>query len=340
MWMLATALFGSPPATAQPLSLAAYDRRDAVVLIYHRFGEDDIPSTNIRIDQFEEQLAELQAGDYHILPLEQVVKAFRDGTDLPARTVVLTVDDAYRSFADNAWPRLKALGWPVTLFVSTDAVDQGAARTLDWEAIRRLRDDGVAIGHHGAGHIHMIEEGVEAARADILRASQRFETELGAAPAILAWPYGEFSAALEAMARDLGFSAAMGQYSGVASAFDNQMSLPRFPFNESYATLSRLRLIANTRALPAESVIPADSLLSADGNPPAYGFTLMATTPGLSALACYPSHGGQATVERLGERRIEIRVDKAFPKGRGRINCTLPGPDRRWFWRGRFFYVR
>lgn len=325
------------PSTAR--DLAASDHRDAVILIYHRFGEDDVPSTNIRIAQFEEQLSELKAGGYSVLPLAEVLDAFETGRDLPERTVVLTVDDAYLSFAEAAWPRLKAHGFPVTLFVATDPVDQGLARYLDWDGIRRLRDEGVAIGHHGSGHIHMIDEGIDAARADIERANARFETEIGTVPDILAWPYGEFSEALETLARNLGFRAALGQYSGVASVSDARMALPRFPINESYASLSRFRLIANARALPATSVLPADSLLGPDGNPPAYGFTLAAEVPGLSALACYPSHSREATISLLEGGRVEIRVDRPFPKGRGRINCTLPGPDGRWFWRGRFFYV-
>ena len=45
----------------------------ATVLMYHRFGEDKYPSTNIRLDQFEAHLDVLANGDYHIWPLDKIV---------------------------------------------------------------------------------------------------------------------------------------------------------------------------------------------------------------------------------------------------------------------------
>src|SRR3546814_5118788 len=36
----------------------------AVLLMYHRFGEDALPSTSVRLGQFEAHLAELTSGAY------------------------------------------------------------------------------------------------------------------------------------------------------------------------------------------------------------------------------------------------------------------------------------
>lgn len=36
--------------------MAQSNSTTAVVFMYHRFGEDSFPSTNIRVEQFEEQL--------------------------------------------------------------------------------------------------------------------------------------------------------------------------------------------------------------------------------------------------------------------------------------------
>ena len=35
----------------------------AVVFMYHRFGESETPSTNIRLDQFERHIEELSTGN-------------------------------------------------------------------------------------------------------------------------------------------------------------------------------------------------------------------------------------------------------------------------------------
>ncbi len=68
----------------------------AVILIYHRFGEDKFPSTNTRLVQFEAHITELTSGPYTVLPLPQVVDALLAGTPLPDRTVAIYIDDAYR----------------------------------------------------------------------------------------------------------------------------------------------------------------------------------------------------------------------------------------------------
>ena len=86
----------------------------AVVLMYHRFGEDRFPSTNIRVEQFEAQLEHLQEAGYTIVPLADVVSALTQGTPLPDRAVAVSIDDAYRSVYDVAFPRLSAPGYPFT----------------------------------------------------------------------------------------------------------------------------------------------------------------------------------------------------------------------------------
>lgn len=103
----------------------------------------------------------------------------------PEKTVSITVDDAFKSVINEGWPRLKAAGLPMTLFVSTDPVDEGNPNYMSWDDIRTLESEGVEIAHHTASHLHMIYEGPETSLADIKRASERFETELGYVPKIL-----------------------------------------------------------------------------------------------------------------------------------------------------------
>ncbi len=80
-------------ACAVPASAAD----SAVVLMYHRFGEDRYPSTSIRIEQFEAQLEHLQVNGYAVVPLADVAAAINDDAPLPDRAVAITIDDAYRS---------------------------------------------------------------------------------------------------------------------------------------------------------------------------------------------------------------------------------------------------
>lgn len=320
-------------------ALVAEDK-SAVVLLYHRFGEDNLPSTNIRLEQFDAHVAELAGGGYNVVPLSVIVQHLKTRQPLPEKTVAITVDDAYKSVFTEGWPRLKAAGLPMTLFVSTDPVDSGNANYMSWDDIRQLQREGVEIGNHTASHLHMIYEGEETSVGDIERANARFTAELGALPTLFAYPYGEYDLVLRNRMESMGFEAAFAQYSGPAAHWSDPFALPRFPVNERFGDMSRFRLITGTRALPVDDVVPQNPVVSESRNPPVFGFTVDPTVRGISAMACYPSHLGRAAeLVQMNGSRMEVRFDEPFPKGRNRINCTMPGTDGRWFWLGQFFYV-
>ncbi len=309
----------------------------AAVVMYHRFGEQKYPTTNITLEQFEAHIQELQSGPYRVLPLVEIVKAIQNGSPLPERTVGITVDDAFLSVYTEAWPRLKKAGLPFTLFVSTGVVDRNVAGYMNWDQIREMAEAGVTIGNHTVSHLHMPDASKGKRLEEIESSNNRYEKELGRRPEVFAFPYGESSSAVQAMVKNSGFIAAFGQHSGVAGGGMNQFDLPRFALNENYGSLARFKMVVNALPLPVTDVTPADPLISGN-NPPAMGFTAGEGLKGVGRLACFSSHAGRARLERLGERRIEVRVEKPFPKGRTRVNCTLPADGGRWYWFGRQFY--
>ena len=323
------ALYAAPLAHAESA---------AVIVMYHRFGEENLPSTNIRLAQFVAHIEELTAGGYTVLPVPDIIAALRTGTSLPDRTIGITIDDAFASVYREAWPRLREAGFPFTVFVSTNPVDGGVHGMMTWDEIRELANAGVTIGHHGASHGHMAEADSAANAADIEKASARFRHELGRVPELFAYPYGEFSSALAEQVAGAGFTAAFGQHSGVAHDRENLFGLPRFALNESYGDIDRFKLITGTLALPVTDLTPSDPMIG-DINPPAIGFTVVEGIEGLSRINCFASGQGAATIERLGPQRVEVRLKAPFPRGRSRINCTLPGRDGRWHWLGMQFLV-
>lgn len=310
----------------------------AVIVMYHRFGEDIYPSTNVRIDQFEAHIKELTEGPYTVLPVSEIVAALRSGRKLPDRAVGITVDDAYLSVYTEAWPRLKAAGLPFTLFVATDAVDKRYAGMVDWGQIREMRDAGVEIGAHTASHLHMPDAAAEVNKSEMQRSLQRFQEELGERPVLFAYPYGETSLVTQAIVREFGFETAFGQHSGVADAAGDPMYLPRFALNETYSALEDFVLRVNALPLPVGDISPLDSFIQ-DKNPPLVGFTVDASVGSLGGLACYHSQFGKADMEILGTHRVEIRFPEPFKAGRTRLNCTKPAGKGRWRWFGMQYYT-
>ena len=310
----------------------------AVVLMYHRFGETALPSTNIQLDQIDAHIAELKNGPYTVWPIEQIIDHVRSGQVLPDRTVGISIDDAYASVYTEAWPRFKAAGFPFTIFVSTDQVGR-SANYLTWDQIREMQAAGVQVGHHGAAHSHMANAAADAVETDLERASETFRQQLGKVPKLFAYPYGEASLTIKNIVEKKGFSAAFGQHSGVVNSSNDPFYLPRFALNEAYGDMDRYRLAVNALPIPAKDISPADMLVTTS-NPPTYGFTVDGTVAGLARLNCFASHISSAVrTERLGPSRIEVRFDQPFPPGRSRINCTLRDRSGRWRWLGRLFYV-
>ena len=127
----------------------------AAVLMYHRFGEDKYPSTNIRLDQFDSHLEKLANDNYTVLSLTKIIRHLQDGTELPDRTVAITIDDAYLSVFNEAWPRLRAKGFPFTVFVATDPLDNEHPNYMSWDQLRQLQANGVDIGSQTKTHPHI-----------------------------------------------------------------------------------------------------------------------------------------------------------------------------------------
>ncbi len=308
--------------------------------MYHRFGDTGHPSTNVKIPQFEAHIEELSSGDYAVMSLPDIVAALRAGRELPDNTVGLSIDDAFLSVYREAWPRLRRARFPFTLFVATDSIDRRSPDYMSWDQIRQLAQAGVTIGSQTASHPHMAFRSRERNTAELKKSNDRFQAELGKVPELIAYPYGEFSLAVGEVTRAAKFQAAFGQHSGVLHRGSNFFYLPRFAFNEVYGDVRRLRMAARALPLPARDITPADTLITKEGNPPLFGFTVDGLSAGrLSRLACYVSNQGKVRLEKLGDRRIEVRMSEAFRPGRTRINCTLPENGNRWRWFGRQFVV-
>lgn len=322
------------PAAAQPAA-----DNGAVVVMYQRFGEDDQPAASIRLEQFKAHIAELTSGRYNVRPLPEIVEALTSGRRLPDRTLAITVDGAVGSLYAEGWPRLREAGLPFTLFLSTGAHDSGAVDALTWNQLREMvAAGGVTIGSQGAAPgIMMLQPAAESATALAL-SRRRIAAELGVTPAFFAYPSGAYDLALREQVSAAGFTAAFGQHSGAISRTDDRFALPRFALSESYGDAARFRLVASALPIPVIDVTPRDPLVRPANNPPPYGFTLLEGFGQANQIACY-GLGHTLQVEQLGDWRLEVRLPEALGPGRSRINCTLPGPDGRWRWLGRQFYL-
>ena len=326
------ALFAVPSAWASD---------HATVFLYHRFGDLRYPSTNIATETFQSHLQALQDGHYQVVTLGTLVAWLQAGSPLPDKTAVISVDDVYRSFLDEALPLLKRYNYPATLFVSTESV--GGEDFPYWKELASLVADGFEIGNHSARHDYLLDrlpgEG-EAAwqkriRRDLEEAQQAFETSLGFRPKLFAYPYGEFSPQLVELVREAGFTAAFGQQSGVAGVGQDLFTLPRFPMAGHYADVRPFKEKLTMQPLPVDVLSPATTCLDQVANPPVLKVRVDLADLDISSLRCYVNgrelcdlvwvDGAEGVLEACSQERLAGR--------RSKYTLTAhDGGGRQWFW--------
>lgn len=334
---LLTAFFVS---AALFLSVGTALSADANVFAYHRFGDARYPSTNIAIETFAEQLRILDEQDFTVLTLGQIAAHLREQRPLPERCAALTVDDGYATFLSGAVPLLEKYGYPATLFVNTGSV--GAPDYLDWEELRRIAAQGIEIGSHSHSHDHLIEmrpDEDKAAwrkrvRADLQTAQELFSRHLGKAPELFAYPYGEYTPELVEIVREVGFTAAAGQQSGVVYSGSEPYLLPRFPMGGPFATVKGFRNKLAMRALPVEAAEPFDPVISAD-NPPLLRLRIDPQAIAVSQLRCFVDGKAEGKVTAVeGEAGVFlVQSEKPLTGRRSKYTLTAPDPSgKNWHW--------
>ena len=310
------------------------DDDHAVILLYHHVSTDTPAATSVSPAIFDAHLEYLADNGYNVLPLAEIVAALEASRPLPPQSVAITFDDGYISILTEATPRLARRGWPFTVFVSTDAIDQGYAGFMDWDELRAVEANGGTIANHTATHAHLVrraegESGADWRRRvadDIGTSARRLDAELDRpARRLLAWPYGEFNRELEQLALREGY-VAFGQQSGPAGYGSNLQSLPRFPMATGFADLDGLRDKLATRPLPVTVLAPGGRELTAPARPPVLELQVEPGPFRLDAMRCYVAGQEPATTEQRGNR-VTITARAPLRPGRGKFNCTVPSSD-------------
>lgn len=321
----------------------------AVIFMYHHVSDTAPPSTSVPPALFERHLDHLAENGFRVLPLPEVAAALAAGRGMPDSVVVITFDDGYRSVYEEAFPRLRARGWPFTVFVASDAIDQGTGPVLTWAQLKEMGDAGATIASHGRRHDHLqrLRPGEtraawrERTLADLETSQRRIRAETGQEARLVAYPYGEFDDHLLEVVGELGWIGC-GQQSGAAGTLGDLRALPRFPMAAGFASMDDFPLKAASLPLPVVGVEPDDLLLKfgagsviLGAEPPVLRLTLAASGCRWEQVAAYAGVQGRALVRRPDDQRrvLEIQAPGPLPAGRSRYNVTAPAEDAgRWCW--------
>ena len=307
--------------------------------MYHRFEENKYPSTNIRIEDFKKQLEMIIKENIIFINPKDFKKNLISNKD--KRKVLLTIDDGFLSFYDNAWPILKEKKIPFILFVNTREI--GSFNYMNWDQIKELyKEDFVEIGNHSHSHEYLVNENDVVIKNDIIKSIEIFKKNIGENSDFFSYPFGEYSLEFKEIIKSLGFKFAFGQHSGVIDETKDLFELPRFPINEKYGNLKRFKTLTKTIPMKYKNIIPEQKYLLSANNPPNVEIVFFDDFTKINQITCYSNEGsvwGKSKINLLNENTIRIMLREKFVGERGRINCSLREKGGFWRWLGIQFVV-
>ena len=302
-----------------------------VILLYHHVNTDTPTSTSISPTDFKAHLQLIDERGYRVKPLSQLLTELDNGGTAD-KAVAITFDDAYISVYQTAFPLLKKRGWPFTVFVNAQSVDEQQTLQMNWDQLRELADYGAEIGNHSLTHAHLVRylqnethsEWLARMDHEIVENERRLNCEIPqrsqGEQRLFAYPFGEYNPELLGLLKQKGYYSIVQQSGAVASP--TQDVIPRFPLAGNWARRERLNTALQSQPLPVIRVDAGDMIATPEQ---AASVLTLTTAPGfnLASIGCYNASGTKLAVNISGKNQIEVTLPRWTP-GRQKVNCTAP----------------
>ena len=134
--------------------LVERERTRVAVLGYHNFSNTK-PATEMRMhtSEFCQQMQYIKDAGLSVVTMQDFLEWLNGTRRLPERCVLITIDDGWKSVYTDAFPVLRAYGYPFTMFLYTSYIDvQGDSMTV--RQIQAMQRCGATIGSHSVNHLY------------------------------------------------------------------------------------------------------------------------------------------------------------------------------------------
>jgi peptidoglycan/xylan/chitin deacetylase (PgdA/CDA1 family) len=184
---------------------------------------------------FEEQMKFLKDKGYRVITLAQFFDFLEFKGQIPKKSVVISIDDGWRSTYDIAYPILKKYGYPATLFVYTDLI-VGSEKTLSWDLIQEMANNGMDIQCHTKTHRNLTKMEQKESFKDYFEAIEKelsvcrtmVKKKLNIDTKYLAYPYGDTNHLVNELLKKQGYQGAFTIKRG-----GNPFFIPNYRVNRS-----------------------------------------------------------------------------------------------------------
>ena len=135
----------------------------------------------------------LSENGYSSIGLNELPDAAENG-GIAGRFVVLTFDDGYRDFCDNAFPILEKYGFKATVFLATSLMEINRSALLgkeimDWSDARQLQNQGISFGSHTVNHPILKKLMLKDLEYELRISKEEIESRLGKLVDSFSYPY-------------------------------------------------------------------------------------------------------------------------------------------------------
>ncbi|GGY00353.1 polysaccharide deacetylase family protein [Streptomyces hiroshimensis] len=222
------------------------------ILMYHAVAHAPARATyglSVSPHAFARQMRLLADRGFHPLTTEELATAWRSGSGLPRKPVLITFDDGYEGVHRHALPTLVEHRFRSTLFASTGWL-RGAHETggaldlmLSWGQVKELAASGMEIGGHSHTHPQLDQLPDDQLWFEVLKCREVLATELGRAPVSFAYPYGYSSRRVRRIVRAAGFGISLAVGNGLAARPQGPYALERVTVRRSTGMAEFERLV-------------------------------------------------------------------------------------------------
>lgn len=224
----------TPTPTPKPLTFAEMNSLYGPcvrlpVLTYHHVQTKESAVANkqtglsVYTEIFKEQMQYLKDKGYNVVSMNILSNFFDSGTPVPAKSILITFDDAYSDFYTDAYPILRDLGYPATVFVSTGLINNPGY--LNWEQIQQMSGT-ILFANHTWSHKN-VGVSSDVMQYEISTADLQLTEHGQNSQKIFAYPYGFDSKKAEIYLASLGYKEAFTTIPGNTLCVKQRFNLPR-----------------------------------------------------------------------------------------------------------------
>jgi peptidoglycan/xylan/chitin deacetylase (PgdA/CDA1 family) len=218
------------------------EKKSLPILMYHSISESVNPKFKqftVQPSLFAEQMAYLHQQEYVPITVAQLAAIlFRGEGELPPRPVILTFDDGFADFFENALPILKLHNFVATLYVATAFVGRTSSwlkyesednrLMLSWEQLKEISMSGIECGAHSHTHPQLDTLFDAVVLDEATQSKKLLEDHLSQKVISFAYPFGYYTSRTRQIICEAGYTCACAVRHKMASESDNPFSLARF----------------------------------------------------------------------------------------------------------------